>query len=408
MPRKPARWRNLTEAYVRSLKPEAKRYEVYDRGQSGLLVRVTPTGAKSFGILHRVKGGPLERITVGRFPKVSVKLAREQAKAIVGQFATGKNPAEDRRHLKSEMTLEDLWAKFLKLHAKVRKRSWETDQRRWNNHLASHGQDRLSGITTAKVTQWLTDITAESGPITANRVRALLFTMFEKGRKEWGLPLPNPVQDTPRNPETSKERYLLPEELRRFLRAAEEDPDPDTRDFLKLALFTGQRRGALCRARWSNINLRDGAWAIPAEDMKAGKELLVPLAPPVVAMLKERGAMLGKRAIYVFPSPKAEGPMPPPRTGLGRVLKAAGVVNLTFHDCRRTFATWAQDAGAPLEVIARLLGHTVAGGVTAVYARVHFDQLRRWAERTVDNMIMVANAPEDGKVLRFPGTTMEA
>jgi integrase len=395
----------LTEAYVKGLKPEPERYEVHDPDRPGLVVRVTPTGAKSFAVRHRVRGGKVERFTIGSWPSVSTETARRQAKGLVGLFATGGNPAAERRGLKNEATLAELWTLFLNLHAKVRKRSCATDERRWKFHLERFGALPLSSIATADVARWLSDIATSSGQGAANRVRALLFTMFEKGRKEWGLKVPNPVRDTARYPEHKKDRYLLPEELRRFLRAVDVDPDPDVRLWIKMALFTGQRSQTLCRAKWADLNLPGAAWAVPADDMKAGKPLLVPLASPLVALLKARRKAAIEGDEYVFPSRGPAGHMESPRAGFARVLKAAGLSALTPHDLRRTFATWALDAGAPSIALARLLGHSPAPGmaVTSVYAQVSLDVLRRWADRTVKNMLKVAETPEDSTVLAFPG-----
>ncbi|MFI5143944.1 MAG: tyrosine-type recombinase/integrase, partial [Thermoanaerobaculales bacterium] len=344
---------------------------------------------------------------LGSWPELSVEAARKAARTYMEKLANGASPSADRRRLREEETLSSLWKLFLDLHAKPRKRSWTTDERRWKRHLAQHGTKRLSAITTNEVTRWLSKIAVTSGQGAANRVRALLFTMFEKARREWGLNVPNPVRDTPRNPERKKDRYLLPNELRNFLRALGADTDRDTQDFLRLALFTGQRSGTLARARWEDINLEDGAWGIPGEAMKAGKPLLVPLASDVVELLKARRKQVAEYE-YVFPAHQArrgEGFAVAPRKGFDRVVKAAKISNLTPHDLRRTFATWAQDAGAPSIVLARLLGHSPAPGmaVTSIYAQANLDVLRRWADATVRNMLSVAEATDDARVLRFPG-----
>jgi integrase len=396
---------DFTEAYLTGLRPEAARYEVHDAGRPGLLIRVTPAGVKSFNVVHRVKGGRVERHTLGKFPTVTLKDARGRAKALTGKGAEGVASVTSPRKKKAE-TLGQLWKKFLELHAKPHKRSWETDERRYKLHLERLAEETLKTFTTEYVSALLAEIGATSGPIAANRLRALLYTMFEKGRREWGLGMPNPVHDAPRNAESPKSRYLLPDELRRFIRAAETDHDATTRDWLLMALYTGQRGGTLCRAKWADLNLKDAAWAIPADDMKAGRPLLVPLAAHVVELLRERRVLAPEDAVYVFPSSRPAGYIETPRDGFKRVLKAADVTALTRHDLRRTFATWAQDAGTPSIVLARLLGHSPVPGmaVTGLYAQTPLDVLRRWADRTVENMLKVARTAEDGKLLRFPGT----
>lgn len=197
---------SLTEAFLKRLKPEAERFDVYDADRPGLLVRVTPKGTKTFCLLYRAKTGQKERVTYGRWPGITVKRARELARIDLGKVGEGRSLASSRRAMRKEETLGDLWGKYLELHAKPHKRSWDTDERRWKAYLAGHAKERLGGITTVVVTRWLTAIATTSGKGAANRTRALLHTMFELGRKRWGLAMPNPVTDTARHPEKSKER----------------------------------------------------------------------------------------------------------------------------------------------------------------------------------------------------------
>jgi integrase len=151
------------------------------------------------------------------------------------------------------------------------------------------------------------------------------------------------------------------------------------------------------------VNLEDAAWSIPASDMKAGRALLVPMAEEVVTILKARLAETPAGQVYVFQANRPTGHTAGPRAGFERVLKVAEVTNLTVHDLRRSFAVWAQDAGAGLEVVASLLGHTPAGGVTSIYARVPFDTKRRAIQAAVRNMLRIVQTSEDAQVLRFPG-----
>ena len=67
----------LTDTRVKSLRPKAKRYEVWDPAAPGFGVRVTPKGVKSFVYLYRFDGLP-RRMTLGRYPKLSLANARLQ------------------------------------------------------------------------------------------------------------------------------------------------------------------------------------------------------------------------------------------------------------------------------------------------------------------------------------------
>jgi integrase len=228
--------------------------------------------------------------------------------------------------------------------------------------------------------------------------------MYSKAR-EWGAEVNNPVAGTRRNTETAKERYLLPDELRRFLAAVDEDYNADTRDSLLLLLCTGVRSGTLCRARWQDISLEDGVWHVPEWAMKAGRPLELPLAPAVVAILRKRQDR-AEASPWVFPGGSGGHIASPARSGWLRVLKRAGIAGLTRHDLRRTYATYAQEAGVAFPMIAKVLGHSMPGGVTAIYARPTPEKVREGVEKAVEHMLQVAEVAaakaKGGEVVAFP------
>ena len=388
----------FTKPRLVALAPKAKRYWVLDAKTPRLAAMVTPRGAKSYYFVKKARGR-LERVRIGSVAELSVEKARQRVAVLGGDVADGRSPTEDRRAIRAEITLGQLWEAFKGRHG-PKKRSFTTDERRYEKHLESWASRRLSSIDRTAVIRLFDSITAASGPGAANRVRALLHTLFEKAR-EWGAEIVNPVAGTPRNRETSKERYLSPEELRKFLIAVGDDHDEDTRDFLKLLLFTGVRRGTLCAARWEDLALKDAIWRIPAEYMKAGRSLEIPLAPAAVAILRERESRALAGAIWVFPGRAEAGHTVGFRAGWHRVLDRAGIAGVTEHDLRRTFAVYSLEAGVQLPVIAKVLGHTPVGGVTAIYARPTAGQVRAGVERTVEHILAVAQG--DAKVLPFSG-----
>ena len=184
------------------------------------------------------------------------------------------------------------------------------------------------------------------------------------------------------NKEAPRERYLLPDELRRWWAAVLADRDRDTRELAALLLLLGVRRGNLQRVRWEHIDLGARCWRIPATEMKANREHEAPLSAPVLGILADRHrARAGEPAAgWVFPSHGGTGCLGDPRGGLARIAAAAKVVGLRPHDLRRSCATAALDAGVDSAVIRHLLGHTDAS-VTAIYRRVTFPTALAAAEK---------------------------
>ena len=387
-----------------ALKPQAKRYWVLDARTPGLAVMVTPKGRKSYYYVRKVRGR-VERVRIGGID-MQVDLLKKTIGKLQGTIADGKSPTQERQAARAEMTLGDLWELFKERRGA--KRSLHTDTKRYELHLTRWAKRKLSAVTRADVSGLLARLTTnpDRGPIAANRTRALLHTMFAVGI-EAGLAITNPVTGTKRNTETSKTRYLEPSELRRFWRALLEEPDDDTRYFLQFLLLTAVRSSTLTAARWAEVDLRDAVWHIPPESMKAGRALDLPLAARTVQILQERAKTLPAGADFVFPSTLTESGhlAAVPRKGWMRVTARAEIGGVTPHDLRRTHATYGLAAGIPIEVLGKALGHTLIGGVTAIYAQADLHLVRLAVERTVDAILRVAEAPDTedaGKVLEFP------
>lgn len=375
---------------------DGKRTWVYDDQTPGLAMQITPAGHKSFYFAKRIDGR-YRKIKLADFAELSVEQARKLALKQAGAVAQGENPAEAKREARAATTLGGLFDTYLEHHAKVHKRTWEADQRLYDNFLKPWAGRRLDQIKRADV-QALHRRIGKEHPTQANRVLALLSKVFNTGR-EAGYSGENPAKGVKRYSEQSRDRYLDEGELPRFLKAVGKDRDQNFRDLFKLLLFTGQRRGNVCSMRWDEIDLARKVWTIPAEKFKTGKAVQVPLAEQAVDILKNREKAHHKRdweegderAGYVFPSARRHAKTPhlaEPKGGFARVCEEAGISGLNMHDLRRTTASWATMQGVPYPVVARMLNHK-AHGITSVYARFDLSSVREGFQKTVDAMLAV-------------------
>src|SRR5687767_13963602 len=90
--------KKLTEAAVARIKPPASgRLQVPDGHLTGLWLRVTDKGVKSWSVLYRANGGPVRRFTLGRWPAVGVSEARALARDALLTAAKVQDPAASRR-----------------------------------------------------------------------------------------------------------------------------------------------------------------------------------------------------------------------------------------------------------------------------------------------------------------------
>jgi integrase len=143
---------------------------------------------------------------------------------------------------------------------------------------------------------------------------------------------------------------------------------------LELAILTAARRGEVIGARWTEVNLDEALWTIPAERTKTHKKHLVPLAPAAVAALEKMRARA--ESDFVFPGMKSGTPLS--TAAMLALLERMGRADITTHGFRSAFRDWAAEQTAfPREVAEMALGHAVGNQVEAAYRRGDLREKRR-------------------------------
>lgn len=376
----------FTEARVRDLEPASdgvKRVYYADTQTRGLRLAVYASSAKSFLLYKKVQGRP-ERIFIGQWPDVTVEQARKQADQMNGQIAQGINPADARRQTRLEGTFGNLFERYLELHAKPHKqlRSVAEDEANYRRYLSGWATRRLSSITRHDVARLHTELQESHGIYAANRVLALLSTMFNKAG-EWGWQGSNPCKGVKKFREESRERFLTEAEMPRLLRALAEEPQQDFRDFILLDLLTGARRSNILAMRWAEIDFDVATWRIPRT--KGNKPQTVPLVGPAIKILQLRHDTVTSE--WVFPSPEIPGAhVYEFRKPWERLLERASIEGLRLHDVRRSLGSWMTKAGVALPIVKAALGHADIA-TTQIYTRGEDATIRQAMEITAERML---------------------
>lgn len=362
--------------------PETGRDTWIDSKTPGLQLRVTPTGVKTFSWFRRTKGGGPERITLGRWPEMSIDAARTHASRLNSETAEGGSPATQRRERLQEMTLAELFNVYLDRWAKPRKKTWKDDESMFRIHLSKLHGSRLSAITKKDIASIHSQIGVKQ-PTTANRVLAVVSKMFNVA-SEFGMwHGENPAKGIRRFEEKSRDRFLALDEIQAVFKSLEEE-DIKVRSFFLLALFTGARRADVLAMRWDQISLDQHTWRIPVT--KNGRPVIVPLVPVALNLL----ATLRNEhpnSDWVFPAPKSRtGHYVEPRKAWERVVARAGIEGVRIHDLRRTMGSWQAITGASLPIIGKSLGHQ-SQQATAIYARLDLDPVRAAMAKATDAMM---------------------
>ena len=386
----------FTKRNLEALEPPAagRRY-VYDERQPGLCICLTSGGAKTFYHYSKVNGQP-QRNRIGPFPSVPIETARTAAKGFAAEIAKGGDPMAKRRAQREQPTLGDAWESFL-TWAKEHKRpgSVKEDEALYESFLKSWKGRRLAKITRGEVQTLHTRIGSDNGKVRANRVLALLSSLFNHAR-DIGFTGGNPCTGIRRFKEVARDRYLLPTEIQPFFKALAAEL-PVFRDLFALCLLTGQRSGNVKAMRWADVDLEAAAWRIPPDDAKAGEAIICPLTPLALEILRQRKAA-DSDSPWVFPGRPGSkaGHIAEPKEAWKRICKRAGLEGLRIHDLRRSSGSWQAALGASLHVIGKALGHRNQA-TTAIYARLDTNPVR--ASLTAAESALLAAAGKSAKLL---------
>lgn len=419
----------FTEARIRDLgAPAGGRLRLYDEKRPGLLLCVTATGAKSFRFLRKVNGRTVE-LGIGSFPRVTVEAARKAVEEFTASYVKGEDPAAERRALRAENTLAELWTWFEKHHiAHLRASTGKRYGDSWRLHIEPElGSRRLSAIGKSEVQRLSDAIATASGPGAGRHVCAVLSAMYHAAAKDEALAYKGaiPTQGIRRPRVPSRARFLQPGELPRFLAALSEEPEL-WRVFWTCCLFVGLRRGNVASSPWKDLSLETGHWTVPEERSKTGAFLTVPITgaplemlrnwkrslPRLLAEVNDRRAKLLDRGdagvrerlplltadelneagLYLFPAvlasdkPSAHPHVTDPKGSWRRILIRAQLIDLRPHDLRRSIGSWMALGGVGMNVIGAALGHKDQRS-TAVYARLNDGAVRTAMERASQAML---------------------
>lgn len=141
---------------------------------------------------------------------------------------------------------------------------------------------------------------------------------------------------------------------------------------LQMIVLTATRSGEARGAEWSEFDLNQGVWTIPAKRMKTETDHRIPLTNDMRAVL---GKVKGAHKRLVFPSPRSKVLSD---QAFARLYERMGVGGITTHGFRSAFKDWASDTGAaPDELSEVALSHNVGSAVRRAYARSDVFERRR-------------------------------
>ena len=382
-------------------KPAERPFEIWDSRLSGFVLRVQPSGMRSY----YAQIGRGRRVALGKVGELTPDEARERCQQALGNVAHGRAPLAGLAGAEG-LTLGEFITNVYAPWTRARRPKWAATYLERLQALFGDWYGRpLNGITVEDIDRWQTKRLNDGiAPGTVQRDLNYLASVISRAVK-LGKLTDNVVRrvERPRIDRTPKVRYLDPAEEKRLraalgerdaqMREARESankwrkarnhdllpPLPHFGDHLTVAVLlsmnTGMRRGELLALRWASVDVKGGQITIEGSTAKAGQTRHIPLndeARDILMKWKEQSPT-GERVIAVDTGFK---------TAWGALLERAKITKFRWHDLRHHFASRLAQVGVPLNTVRELLGHG-SMAMTLRYAHLAPDQKREAVAKLV-------------------------
>lgn len=302
-----------------------------------------------------------------------------------------RRDAEEAARLAEESrpTLSRLWAEFER--QKAENKSINDDRLRWNKHLKADFENKepqeLLTLDVDRIRHRL--LKAGKAPATVRQVIILLKRIINFSVHKGLCPAPDPSRLHFEMPKVRNETTedLTPDQLEALLKAIDEDPNTQAANIMRMALFTGMRRGELFRLKWEHIDHERGF--ILLVDTKGGGDQKIPLNEAARELLENHPR---SESEYVFPG-RGGNQRTDVRKQVDRIKRRAGLPKSfrPLHGLRHVYASMLASSGqVDMYTLQKLLTHK-SPQMTARYAHLRDESLKRAADVAGDFFGSIGN-----------------
>jgi integrase len=369
--------KTISQTTVKKLNPAEKDFYLWDNDLKGYGVKVTPAGSRVYLVQYRA-GGRTRRVTIGKHGNLTEDEARKLAKQLLGQVASGIDPAKERDEKKADVSMGALLLEFRDSHIrpKLKTRTAEEYERIIKNHIpVTLSRKPIREVERAQISKLHHE--KRDIPFQANHILAMLSKFFNWCEKNgYRADGSNPCRHIEKFKTEGRERFLSEVELARLGEALEiSEREKSASIFaisaIRMLMLTGARLSEILTLKWDWVNYETQTLNLP--DSKTGKKTIY-LNPPALAVLSALPKLHDNP--FVICGEKDGAHLVNLQKPWRRVRSQAGLDDVRIHDLRHTFASVAVAGGMSLPLIGKLLGHSQPG-TTARYAHLSADPIRQ-------------------------------
>jgi len=339
---------------------------------------------KIYYIIYR-RGGKLIEEKVGRQYKNDMtpsRAAAERTKRIEGA-ASNQERREEAAAIK--WTVDRLWQEYV--HDKPVTKGWSTDRYRYEKYLkASLGNKEPQTIVQMDLHRLSINLSKTLAPQTVKHLLRLLARIINFGVKKGLCPGLGFKVEMPKV-NNLKTEDLRPEQMSNLLEAITQEPDIQAANFMKMALFTGMRRGELFKLRWQDVDFERNFILIRTP--KGGQDQMIPLNPEAKELLLNHPH---SDSPFVFPGRGGrQRTRYPKRIDVIREKSGLPPDFRPLHGLRHVYASMLVSSGrVDLYTLQKLLTHK-SPIMTMRYAHLRDEALRRAADLAGDLISQAIN-----------------
>mgnify|MGYP000577897102 CR=1 FL=1 len=357
----------FTDARIRALpsNPAAAKsteLEFSDTEITGLKCLSGKSGSKRF-LLRYVFQSRKRSIALGRFPDISVAIARKAAQGYRAMLAEGIDPKAEQAEQKQQPTLSEFfWNTYLP-YQKKHTRSWLHEIRRFRNHVEPRlGHTLFCDLKASHVLQLQLDLNSANShrkalaPATCNRVIAVLKTMGQLALRMDVIDVNEAMKVKQLREDNIRTRFLDANELKAVIVEARNFKNKRIGGFIAMLAITGCRRSEIGLAKHEHLDRANRILFLPMT--KNGQSREVYLSDLALEVLDETPKVPGNP--YIFAGRIDGQPLKDCRTSFQRILRNAGIPKpeeLVLHSLRHSVASCLVSAGMTLYDVKYQLGH---------------------------------------------------
>lgn len=381
----------LTPAAINAAKPKDKPYSLTDGG--GLHIEVLTSGARTWRFKYHLEG-KRGKVTIGSWPQISIKAARDEHERLRELVEKGVDPAREKRQAAEQRAIEEASTVTFRVYATAwvretmfhRSEEYRKQRVAWlDKWVYPEIGDMALGEIKPRHVLTIIDARRETAA-TAEAIRVMVQQIFNhairnlKADTNPAMPLRGAIV----KPKVQHYRHLSERELRAFLIAlGNQGAHATTILATRLLLLTMTRKTELIHARWHEVDLEAALFDIPKERMKKRRPHRVYLSRQAVRLFREVYALTGHGGPdgYVFPSIYKGAKVPMAACSLNHFFDRIdfGVPEFCPHGLRGTAATLLREHGFKADVVELLLAHQEMDRTVAAYSHHELPEERRAA-----------------------------